>query len=639
MYKLRAITILFTLFISACTTTLNFEVSFESNGGSLVEPITTDGTTTISPPIDPIKEGFTFAGWYWDNDTFRDLFTINSLLNRGITSDFTVYAKWNALDTSVPIGSVKVTFETNGGTPVTPTYVLPGKTILIPSTTKDGYTLDGWYTSVNGGITLDERWSFINNFVNNDITLFAKWTLSSYTVTYQTLDVEDTMSTMTLSEGETVTSISLGASHSALLTSTGRLFTWGSNSNGQLGDGTTTNSKMPTDITNNFDLISDETLTSVVLGGTNSAALTSTGRLFTWGSTLNNRLQTDFMLDANPKDVTSSFNLLPGESIASVALGYSNFAALTSTGRLFTWGNNWSGQLGDNTTTNKDVPNLITDLFNLYPNETIVSVSLGAFHAAALTSTGRLFTWGNNWSGQLGNNTTTPSNTPSQIDRFNLSVNETISSVVLGGFHSAALTSKGRLFTWGSNNGGQLGDNSMTQRNTPTLITDAFDLNLEETISSIHLGAGFTAARTSTGRLFTWGSNNAGQLGNGTTRNTLTPTQTTDNVSFIALGGFHSMLRTQTGQLYIFGLNDLGQLGNGTTTNESTLTVLPINTLFSETKTFNPFNTSVVRPNSPIRTGFSFDGWYTDVTFKTLYNFTSILDQNITLYARWIPNN
>lgn len=639
MYKLRAITILFTLFISACTATLNFEVSFESNGGSFVESISTDGTTSISPPIDPIKEGFTFAGWYWDNDTFRDLFTVNSLLNRGITSDFTVYAKWNDEDASAPIGSVKVTFETNGGAPVTPLFVLPGQTILIPLTMKEGYTLDGWYTSVNGGVTLDERWSFINNVVNNDITLFAKWTLSSYIVTYQTLDVEDIVSSITLNEGETVTSIALGASHSSFLTSTGRLFTWGSNSNGQLGDGTYTDSKTPKEITRFFNLLLNETLTSVVLGGTNSAALTSMGRLFTWGDVLSDT-DPNALIAELPKDVTFSFNLLTDESITSIALGYSNFAALTSTGRLFTWGLNWSGQLGDDTSTQKDVPNLITNRFNLSPNETIILVSLGGFHSAALTSTGRLFTWGNNWAGQLGDNTTTPSNIPLQItDRFNLLPDEMIKSVALGGFHSAALTSTGRLFTWGSNSTGQLGDDLMTLRGSPTDITNGFNLGLDETISSIHLGASFTAALTSTGSLFMWGNNFAGQLGDGTNTNNFLPTRTTENVSFIALGAFHSMLRTQTGQLFMFGLNDLGQLGNDTTANESALTVFPMNTLFSVTQSFNAFNTSVVRPNSPIRTGFSFDGWYSDVTFKTLYTFTSILDQNITLYARWIPNN
>jgi uncharacterized repeat protein (TIGR02543 family) len=83
-----------------------------------------------------------------------------------------------------PTVEFKVTFNTQGGTEVLPVYALPGTTILIPSTTKEGYTLDGWYTSVNNGATLDERWSFTNNAVNNDITLYAKWNVNTYTITF-----------------------------------------------------------------------------------------------------------------------------------------------------------------------------------------------------------------------------------------------------------------------------------------------------------------------------------------------------------------------------------------------------------------------------------------------------------------------
>ena len=94
MRKLSFLVVLLTLFISSCTSTVEFKISFDSNGGSLVEPIVTDGVSSITTPKDPVKEGFTFAGWYWDNNSFRELFTINSLLDRGITNDLTVYAKW-----------------------------------------------------------------------------------------------------------------------------------------------------------------------------------------------------------------------------------------------------------------------------------------------------------------------------------------------------------------------------------------------------------------------------------------------------------------------------------------------------------------------------------------------------------------
>ena len=85
--------------------------------------------------------------------------------------------------------------------------------------------------------------------------------------------------------------------------------------------------------------------------------------------------------------------LAPGETIIQVSLGTHHSAALTSNGGLFTWGYNYSGQLGDGTTTNRSTPTEITNRFSLATGDKIVSVSLGDYHSAALTSEGRLFTW------------------------------------------------------------------------------------------------------------------------------------------------------------------------------------------------------------------------------------------------------
>jgi uncharacterized repeat protein (TIGR02543 family) len=176
------IIIIFT--VSACTSTFEITIKFDSNGGTPVSSISTNGQDTIRLPENPTKEGYFFSGWYWDNNTFRDLFNLASLTQRGLTSDLTVYAKWDLDDNYIPIGSVKVIFDSKGGTVVSPVYVMPGKTILIPEVSKIGHTLDGWYTSVNNGATFDERWSFTNNVVNNDINLYAKWIVNTYSISF-----------------------------------------------------------------------------------------------------------------------------------------------------------------------------------------------------------------------------------------------------------------------------------------------------------------------------------------------------------------------------------------------------------------------------------------------------------------------
>src|SRR5690606_26201765 len=191
--------------------------------------------------------------------------------------------------------------------------------------------------------------------------------------------------------------------------------------------------------------------------------------------------------------------------------------------RLFTWGDNDYGQLGDGTTTNRSTPREITNRFSLATGDKIIQVSLGNIHSAAETNSGVQFNWGDHDYGQLGDGTTTNKLTPREItNRFSLATGDKIIQVSLGNVHSAALTSSGRLFTWGDNDYGQLGDGTTTNKLTPTEITNRFSLATGDKIIQVSLGRNHSAALTSSGRLFTWGYNYYGQLGDGTTTNKLT---------------------------------------------------------------------------------------------------------------------
>jgi uncharacterized repeat protein (TIGR02543 family) len=859
MRKLGFIIILLTLFISACTSTVEFKISFDSNGGSLVEPIITDGVSSITTPKDPVKEGFTFAGWYWDNNTFRELFTINSLLDRGITNDLTVYAKWSVDETYVPIGSVKVTFNTQGGTDVSPTFVLPGRTILIPSTTKEGYTLDGWYTSVNGGVTLDERWSFTNNSVNNDITLYAKWNINAYTITFDTnggtnlntvtqnfntslnipnnttktgysfigwfeddnlsipFDLEKMPSrdftlyakwtineytitfdsnggtevisitqdyasevvepneptregytfegwftnsalinayalttmpaqditlyanwtiitytiTYELNEGinhsnnlssfnvessinlleptkightfegwyiddvfsedvitnikigtienitlyakwsinqytithtifntdynpsininlfsdDEITLISLGEVSSAVLTSKGRLFIWGGlDIFGPFNDNNQIDKTIPTDITSYFNLLEEEFIIHVSTENAFAVVLTSIGRVFTWGwgefgslgdgTTVEKRL---------PVEITHNFNLVENEILTKIYTGALHSAALTSKGRVFMWGWNLFGQIGDNTTTNILLPLDITKNFNFSNNENIINIDLGDTYSALITSNGRVFTWGNNSYGQLGDSTTIDKKSPVDItSNFNLFENETLIQIYTGAVHSAALTSNGRIFTWGYNYEGQIGDGTLTSKLEPVDITAFFDLKSGEEIKKIDLGSMHSALFTSNGRLFTWGRNTNGQLGDLTLIDRKTPTEITsiyksfieEDLLSIVLGGMHNIFLTSNRQLYVWGSNDFGQLGIGSTVSKIYPTRLIYNRLLMDREITYTYNL-VTSDYTPILEGYTFDGWYTDSTLTNRYTFSTMPPNDIILYGKW----
>jgi alpha-tubulin suppressor-like RCC1 family protein len=368
--------------------------------------------------------------------------------------------------------------------------------------------------------------------------------------------------------------MNIGGYTSAAITSTNHILVWGNNSYGQLGDETTISKTVPYDITNQFYLNFNETITSIALGPSHSAAVTSDGRIFTWGKNEFGQLGDGTTIDKKtPTDITAKFNLAVEERLISVVLGYSHSAAISSTGRVFTWGDNSSDKLGDETGINQVEPTDITEKFSLEADEKIISVDLGYFHSAALSSTGRLFTWGSNSSGQLGNPAYTTKRKPAAINSyFDLAIDEKIICVSLGTRHSAAVTSRGRIFTWGDNTYGKLGDGTTTMKNIPADITVGFNLSEDEKIISTSLGASHSAAITSLGRVFTWGSNSEGRLGNETRNDSDIPIDITkhfnlsvgETIYSIAVGAEHSAAISSLGQIYAWGYNMDGQMGDNT---------------------------------------------------------------------------
>ena len=606
-----------------------FIVTFDSDGGTSVDTQVVEDNDKATKPLDPIKAGYTFMGWFINEDE-RWIFG-----GYDITEDITLVAQWS-------INTYTIEFYENSGTSVSDITAEYNTSINYETTSKVGYTFDGWYED-NGtySIAFNET-----NIPNRDVILYAKWVTNEYEFTYKTYIDFDPLETIPLFEGETIKSISLGLHHSSALTSIGRLFMWGLNYYGQLGDGTTINKLIPIDITSQFNLINGEMIVSASLGDTHSSVFTSTGRMFTWGYNPSGQLGDGTTIGKLiPIDITSQFNLTNGETIKSASLNDHNSSALTSTGRLFTWGYNNRGQLGDGTTVDKLRPGDITAQFNLPSEETIVSVSLGDSHSSALTSTGRLFTWGYNYSGQLGDGTTIGKLIPIDItSQFNLTNGETIKSVSLGDFHSSVFTSTGRLFTWGDNNSGQLGDGTIFRKSTPVNITTQFNLINGETIVSVSLGDFHSSALTSTGRLFTWGYNNSGQLGDGTTVDKLRPGDITaqfnlpsgETIVSTSLGCYHSSALTSTGRLFTWGYNSFSQLGDGTTINQLNPELIQFKSIFSTHKMMFDYQESIME-STPTMEHYIFDGWYLDNALSIPLITTLMPSEDLIVFANWDP--
>ena len=628
---------------------MSVTITFDTNGGSVINPLSALQGTAITTPSNPTRTGYTFAGWFSD-EALTNAYTFPATMP---SSNITVYAKWT-------INQYTITFDTNDGTSINPITQDYNTSLTAPvDPTRTGYTFAGWFSDE----ALTNAYTFPATMPSSNITVYAKWTINQYTITYRTFDSFNPASDFFLSAGETITQVEAGTFHTIILTSMGRVLTTGYQSEGQLGDGvlTSTYRTTPTDITPRFNLNAtiNERIVQVVAGSYHSGAISSTGRVFTWGRNTegqggngNNTTNQNV-----PQEITPSFGLVGGDTIVSLQLGFAHSVALSSTGRVFTMGASSQGQLGNGTTTQTSSPIEITNQFTLNTGETVTSVYAGNNFSGALSSDGNVFMWGGNDRRQIGGGDGLTSNALSPVNittRFNLDAEDRIQSLSLGYDHASAISEDGKVFMWGSNTtqnnaySGQIGlDPNYSLRNSPMNITNAFNLNPNETIQSMSLGSYYSSALTSTHRVLTWGLNDNRQLGNGTqgsATNTHIPVNITsrftltDNevVASLKMGYYSSFALTSTGRVFAWGLNHVGQFGNGNLNSSNT----PIAAMSSSPSTVSnathAFGSVLTRPVDPVRSGKTFDGWYIDTTFTTKYTFASMPAQNITLYARWI---
>jgi alpha-tubulin suppressor-like RCC1 family protein len=400
--------------------------------------------------------------------------------------------------------------------------------------------------------------------------------LGNNTTTQSNIPINTVNSYLALS-GRTVVAVAGGNTHNTALDTTGKVHSWGLNTSGQLGNNTVTQSNFPIDISS-FGSLAGVGYRAITTGSINSALLSNSGQVYTWGYNSEGELGNNTTTQSNIPINISSFGSLSGQTIVAIAGGSSHTIALSSTGQVHTWGYNGYGQLGNNTTAQSNIPINVSS-FGSLSGQTIVAIDAGDYHTIALSSTGQVHTWGYNISGQLGNNTTTQSNIPINVSSFGSLSGQTIIAIAGGGGHTIAISSTGQVHTWGKNDYGQLGNNTLTQSNIPTNVSSFGSLS-GQTIVAIAGGGYHTIALSSTGQVHTWGLNSNGALGNNTITSSSIPINTSSfgslsgqTIVTIASGQHHNIALSSSGQVHIWGYNVYGQLGNNTTTQSN----IPIN--------------------------------------------------------------
>jgi alpha-tubulin suppressor-like RCC1 family protein len=301
-----------------------------------------------------------------------------------------------------------------------------------------------------------------------------------------------------------VTAVSVGQTHACALTVAGAVQCWGFNGNGELGNGTTTTSAVPTLVTG---------LSSGVIG---------------------------------------------------IAAGNLNGCAVKNTGAVVCWGHNGSGQLG--TAAAGLVKSLTPVTINGLPSG-VVKVVVGISHMCTLTGAGAVHCWGDNAYGTLGNGVFINSATPVAVSGLASGI-VGLNASSAGGRHTCAVGNTGVVKCWGLNTYGQLGDGTAGAQSKSTPVTA---LGLPAGLSSVAAGNSHTCFMTGAGAVWCVGSNASGQLGNGTTIDSVTPVAVTGITSssvLIAAGGGHTCAQASSGTVQCWGLNAQGQVGDGTKLNQ-----------------------------------------------------------------------
>jgi alpha-tubulin suppressor-like RCC1 family protein/DNA-binding beta-propeller fold protein YncE len=348
-----------------------------------------------------------------------------------------------------------------------------------------------------------------------------------------------------------------------------RVSSWGLNNYGQLGDGGNTQRLKPVAV-DHTGVLADKTILAISTGYLHSVALCSDGTLVSWGYNVQGQLGDNSSANKSVPEMVHTSGVLAGRTVVAISSGSYHNLALCSDGTVAAWGYNNHGQLGDGTKTTARVPVLVkTD--GILAGKQVVAVAAGAYHSYALCSDGTLAAWGYNDEGELGNDTVTGSTVPVAVDASGSLAGRMVANIAAGQYHALALCTDGTLVSWGYNQRGQLGNSSTADSKSPVAI-NSFGALSGKIVTAIGAGTSHSLALCADGTLAAWGYNSQSQLGvTGITQIT-TPVavppaknSTVRTTHSLTVGAHHNLLRFTDGGMAAWGGNTNGQLGSGNT--------------------------------------------------------------------------
>jgi alpha-tubulin suppressor-like RCC1 family protein len=293
--------------------------------------------------------------------------------------------------------------------------------------------------------------------------------------------------------------VSAGSNHSLAVRTNGTLWAWGCNSNGLLGDDTTTSTSSPVSVVGGFT-----DWCQVSAGSNHSLAVRTNGTMWAWGFPGDGRLGDGTITGAiSPVSVVGGFT-----DWCQASAGGFHSGGIRCDGSLWMWGYNGKGQLGVVDTTDRCSPVSVAGGFTDWRQ-----VGAGHKHTVALKQNGTLWAWGYNNCGQLGDASTNNTSSPvSVVGGFT-----DWCQISAGKYHNAGLRTNGTIWAWGGNNCGQIGDSTLVNKSSPVSVVGGF------TNWCLVAAYEHTSAIKTDGSLWTWGPSCFGQIGDGFTVNRSSP--------------------------------------------------------------------------------------------------------------------
>jgi alpha-tubulin suppressor-like RCC1 family protein len=330
-----------------------------------------------------------------------------------------------------------------------------------------------------------------------------------------------------------------------------------------------------------LDVVAPLIAARVVLGGSYSCAVNNQGAAYCWG-------QNDYgELGANVVGgrLRRATPVAGGLTWSALFPGLHHTCGLTQGGAAYCWGWNYTGQLGDSSTTTQIVPTpvlgaAVSDLALGYnyscgviPNgvrcwgsnwisgftgsPALRTLTGGQSHLCGLVSGGQAYCWGGNFQGEVGDSSLTSQTLPVPV-----SGGRSFTALTSGAYSNCGLLASGQAFCWGRNSSGQLGDGSFIDRLVPVPMSGGL------AFKAISVAYGHGCGITTQELAYCWGNNNSGALGDGSGEDSAVPVAVAGGLRFSAIsaGGSHTCGITTSGRVYCWGYNGNGALGDGTYT-------------------------------------------------------------------------